>query len=170
MVNLSKIVTLLVETFLPAIAVILHCLDRKGSSACFCSNDINDIDATTGIFQVNSTEAHQYTVNFNIPSCSCPNWMQHHYPCKHFLRSFMHIPSAWDWNALPQSYLASPRLSLDTDALSTYSSDDSSMVNLHRMETWVWGFTKCKHRKMTVQSWDSTQQNFQREKSVLHNY
>ena len=33
----------------------------------------------------------------------------------------------WDWNALPQPYLASPRLSLDTDALNTYFSDDSSI-------------------------------------------
>ena len=156
-INLSKIVTLLVETFLPALrqkylfanfeqssvnrrykdeipkylhnkpkAVILHCLDRKASSACFCSDDINDIDATRGIFQVNSTEAHQYTVNFNIPSCSCPDWMQHHYPCKHFFAIFRLRPQ-WDWNALPQTYLASPRLSLDTDALSTYFSDDSSI-------------------------------------------
>lgn len=33
----------------------------------------------------------------------------------------------WDWNALPQSYLASPGLSVDTDALSTYFSDDPSI-------------------------------------------
>ena len=113
-INLSKIVTLLVETFLPALrqkylfanfeqssvnrrykdeipkylhnkpkAVILHCLDRKASSACLCSDDITDIDATKGIFQVNTTDAHQYTINI-ISSCSCPDWMQHHYPCKHF--------------------------------------------------------------------------------------
>ena len=156
-INLSKIVTLLVETFLPALrqkylfanfeqsnvnrrykdeipkylhnkpkAVILHCLDRKASSACFCSDDITDIDATKRIFQINSTDAHQYTVNFIIPSCSCPDWTQHHYPCKHFFAIFRLRPQ-WDWNTLPQPYLASPRLSLDTDALNTYFSDDSSI-------------------------------------------
>ena len=45
----------------------------------------------------------------------------------------------------------------------------SRLVNLHRMETWVWGFTKRTHRKMTVQNWTFIQQKFQREKSVLHN-
>ena len=69
-------------------AVILHCLDRKASSACFCSDDITDIDATKGIFQVNSTNAHQYTVNFIIHLYSCPDWTQHHYPCKHFFAVF----------------------------------------------------------------------------------
>ena len=52
--------------------------------------------------------------------------MQHHYPCKHFFAIFRLRPQ-WDWNALPEMYLASPWLSLDTDALSTYFSDDSSI-------------------------------------------
>ena len=41
--------------------------------------------------------------------------------------AIFHLHPQWDWNALPQIYLASPRLSLDTDALSTYFSDDSNI-------------------------------------------
>ena len=85
-----------------------------------------DIRRSSPIFQAPGYEANQYTVSFNIPSCSCPDWMQHHYPCKHFFAIFRLHPQ-WDWNALPQMYLASPRLSLDTDALSTYFSDDFSI-------------------------------------------
>lgn len=124
-----------------------------------------------GIFQVNSTDAHQYTVNFNIPSCSCPDWTQHHHPCKHFFCN-LSFTAQWDWNALPQSYLASPGLSLDTDALSTYFSDDPSIKVGEPTQNgeWVWEFTKCKHRKITVQTWTSIQQNFQSEKSVPYDY
>ena len=158
-INLSKLVTLLVETFLPALrhkylfanfeqssanrrykdeipkylhnkpkAVILHCLDRKASSACFCEDDITDLDTANGIFQVNSSkaQAHQYRVDFSVPTCSCPDWTQYHYPCKHFFAIFRLRPE-WDWNALPDTYRTSPRLSLDTEALTAYFSDDCTM-------------------------------------------
>ena len=158
-INLSKLVTLLVETFLPALrqkylftnfeqssanrrykddipkylhnmpkAVILHCLDRKASSACFCEDDITDLDTAKGIFQVNSSkpQAPHYTLDFSIPTCSCPDWTQHHYPCKHFFAVFRLRPE-WDWNTLPETYRTSPRLNLDTDALTTYFSDDYTM-------------------------------------------
>lgn len=107
-------------------AVILHCLDRKASSACFCDDDITDTDTAKGIFQVKSFKAHQYTVDFSVPTCSCPDWTQYHYPCKHFFALFRLRPT-WNWNALPEAYRTSPRLSLDTQALTNYFSEDSIM-------------------------------------------
>ena len=136
--NLSSIVSLLVEIFLPALRqkylfanfeqshlnrkyndyipsylqnrpreVILHCLDRKASSARYTSNDITVVDNETGIFEVANAKGHSYTVKFSVPSCSCPDWTEYHYPCKHFFAIFYHH-CAWDWNALPQTYLCSP--------------------------------------------------------------
>ena len=116
--NLSSIVSLLIETFLPALRqkylfsnfeqsnlkrkykdcvpsylqnqpreVILHCLDRKASSARFTCDDVTVVDNQT-VFEVASTKGYTYTVNFAIPSCSCPDWTEHHYPCKHFFATF----------------------------------------------------------------------------------
>ena len=56
---------------------ILHCLDRKGSSNKFTSEDITDIDTKEGVFSVCSSKGRIYTVNFGInsddrmPSCTC---------------------------------------------------------------------------------------------------
>lgn len=157
--NLSSIVSLLVETFLPALRqkylfanfeqshlnrkynnyippylqnrpreVILHCLDRKASSARYTENDITVVDDKTGVFEVTNSKGYSYTVKVSVPSCSCPDWAEHHYPCKHFFAVFHHH-STWDWNALPQAYLSSPRLSLDTQALNQYFNHDDNMFD-----------------------------------------
>ena len=162
--NLSSIVSLLVEIFLPALRqkylfanfeqshlnrkyndyipsylqnrpreVILHCLDRKASSARYTSNDITVVDNEMGIFEVANAKGHSYTVKFSVPSCSCPDWTEYHYPCKHFFAIFYHH-CAWDWNALPQTYLCSPRLSLDTQALENYFSKDDAQFDAFQNE------------------------------------
>ena len=164
-INLSSIVSLLVEIFLPALRqkylftnfeqshlnrkynnyipsylhnrprdVILYCLDRKASSARYTSNDITVVDKTNGIFEVVNAKGHAYTVKFEIPSCSCPDWTEYHYPCKHFFAIFHHHSPTWDLNALPQAYLSSPRLSLDTQALDQYFNQDDSQFDATQHE------------------------------------
>lgn len=148
--NLSGIATLLVDIFLPALrqkylfsnfeqssanrkykdsippylhnrpkAVILHCLDRKANSSKFEAEDII-ASVISGEFEVQSGDS-AYAVNFKTPSCSCPDWIQMKYPCKHFFAVFRHHPS-WDWYSLPTSYLDSPRLRLDSQAVDEYFS------------------------------------------------
>ena len=84
-------------------------------------------------------------------------------PASIFFFAIFCLHPQWDWNALPQPYLASPPFSLDTDLLipTSQMTPASRFVNLHGMKTWVWEINKCKHRKMTVQTWTSTQENFQ---------
>ena len=103
--------------------VILHSLDRKASSACFTEDDITVLDNGKGIFEVTSSKK-VYNIDFTAPSCSCPDWIQHHYPCKHFFAIFRYHCPKWDWNALPQEYLTAPRISLDTQALQSYFDAD----------------------------------------------
>lgn len=154
--NLSAIVSLLIEIFLPSLRqkylftnfecstenrkykdyipfylhnrpreVILHCLDRKASSARFTIDDVVLKDDDKGIFEVYNAKRHAYQVDFTAPSCSCPDWIEHHYPCKHFFAIFCHH-SKWTWEALPQTYLSSPRMSLDNEALQNYFGPDST--------------------------------------------
>ena len=153
--NLSAIVTLLIETFLPSLrkkylfanfeqstgnrkykdyvpsylqnrprVVILHCLDRKASSARFTVDDIIVTDNEKGSFEVYNAKKNAYAVDFSVPSCSCPDWTEHHYPCKHFFAIFR-FHSKWNWEALPQEYVSTPRMSLDTQALQSYFSPNS---------------------------------------------
>ena len=89
-------------------------IDRTASSACFCEDDITDLDTAKGISQVNSfkAQAHQYIVDFFVPTCSCPDWTQYHYPCKRFLKVFFYVLNGTGI-ALPDTYRTSLRLSLD---------------------------------------------------------
>ena len=148
--NLSGVVTTIVETFLPALRqkylftnfeqsscnrtyknhipvylhnrprnVILHCLDRKASSSKYSTEDIENIDSSSGVFSIKSGD-NSYTVDFRIPSCTCPDWTQTQYPCKHFFAVFrLHHPQ-WTWNSLPNSYLTSARLNLDQQSIDNY--------------------------------------------------
>ena len=164
--NLSSIVSLLVEVFLPALRqkylfanfeqshvnrkyndhipsylqnrpreVILHCLDRKASSTRYTNDDITMVDNKTGVFEVANAKGYSYTVDFTTPSCSCPDWTEHHYPCKHFFAIFHHHSPTWDWNALPQAYRSSSRLSLDTQALEQYFKQDDIQFDTLQSES-----------------------------------
>ena len=148
--NLSGVVTTLVETFLPALRqkylfanfeqsscnrtynnhipdylhnrprnVILHCLDRKASGSKYSTEDVEDIDSTNGVFGIKS-DNNSYTVDLQIPSCTCPDWIRTQYPCKHFFAVFRLRQPQWTWNSLPTSYLTSPRLSLDQQSIDNY--------------------------------------------------
>ena len=148
--NLSGVVTTIIETFLPALRqkylfanfeqsscnrtyknnipdylhnrprnVILHCLDRKATSSKYSTEDVEDIDNSSGVFNIKSGE-NSYTVDFQRPSCTCPDWTQTQYPCKHFFAVFRLRHPQWTWNSLPDSYLTSPRLSLDKQSINNY--------------------------------------------------
>lgn len=148
--NLSGVVTNIVETFLPALRqkylfanfeqsssnraynnhipvylhnrprkVILHCLDRKASSSKYSTGDVQDIDSSSGVFRIKSGD-NSYTVDFQTPSCTCPDWTQMQYPCKHFFAVFRLRYPQWTWNSLPNSYLTSPRLILDQQSIDNY--------------------------------------------------
>ena len=160
--NLSAIVSLLIETFSPSLRqkylfanfeqsdenrrykdhitsylhnrpkeVILHCLDRKTSSIQFTLEDVTVLDDEKGIFKVTSSTKKQdsYSINFSIPSCSCQDWIEHQYPCKHFFATFR-LYSKWNWAALPKEYLSTPRMSLNAEALNDYFQSESLPLDL----------------------------------------
>ena len=67
--------------------VILHCLDRKASSSKYSTEDVEDIGGNSGVFSIKSGK-NSYTVDFQSPSCTCPDWTQTQYSCKHFFAVF----------------------------------------------------------------------------------
>ena len=153
--TLSMIVTLLIEEFLPEMQqkyqfqmskdyrsynkfvpeylqgrppkVIRHCMERKLKAKSFVGEDITDINAESGQFNVASSSGKVYKVNFDMqngnPSCECKDWIRHQMPCKHFFAVFNNRPR-WKWDSLPASYLKGAYLSQDSDALTIETDDD----------------------------------------------
>ena len=73
-----------------------------------------------GRFQVTSASGKVHKVDFGketgVPSCTCLDWMRFHIPCKHFFAIFSNETDS-SWYSLPPTYLASPLLSSDQEAL-----------------------------------------------------
>ena len=88
--------------------VILHCFDQKASSSKLSTEDVEDIDSNSGVFTIKSGD-NSYTIGFQSPSCTCPDWTQ-----TQTLFGVFHLRHPqWTWNSLPNSYLTSSHLSLD---------------------------------------------------------
>ena len=99
-------------------SVILHCLHRKSKSLKYTGSDVNEVDASIGIFEVKG-KSQNYTVDFSIPACTCKDWIAHHIPCKHFFVIF-NLKESWDWDKLPELYLNSAHLNIDSDAVTSH--------------------------------------------------
>lgn len=115
---------------------ILHCLHRQASSNKFVKADITHVTDCLGEFEVKGKKG-LYTVRFgdefHDPQCTCKDWITYHLPCKHFFAVFQHFEE-WDWGRLPKSYLASPYLSSDNQAITDY-------INSTQQKMWT---TPCK--------------------------
>ena len=76
----------------------------------------------------------KYRVSFrhdnpdSMPSGTCQDWKNWHIPCKHFFTIFKQR-AAWQWSNLPPSYLHSPYLSTDVEALKKHF-DGAPVLNL----------------------------------------
>ncbi len=107
-------------------ATILHCLHRQAKSNSFKEADVSDSNEE-GKFEVQG-KATTHTVNFGTtsgePACTCKDWVKHRIPCKHFFGVFRFRPQ-WCWERLPQSYLQSPYLILDQNAIQQYVQESS---------------------------------------------
>ena len=99
--------------------VVLHCMDRMRKSSKFKNEDIQT-EHSDGRFKVASASGKVHKVDFGketgIPSCTCLDWMRFHIPCKHFFAIFSN-ETDWSWYSLPPTYLASPLLRSDQEAL-----------------------------------------------------
>ena len=115
------------KTFVPEFlrgrprSVVLHCLDRQTKARKYNAKDVTPTGK--GVFEVNKTNGSKHTVDFGCsassPSCTCKDWVRWHIPCKHLFAVFNYVPG-WNWNSLPQCYLHSAYLSMDTDAVGAY--------------------------------------------------
>jgi hypothetical protein len=103
-------------------STILHCLNRKAKALKYSSDDVVVVDKQFGIFEVKGSKGKTHAVKFGLqtkehmPHCTCLEW---NLPCKHFFAIFR-IHSEWNWGRLPQEYLQSPYLTIDTESLGSH--------------------------------------------------
>ena len=95
---------------------------RNASSNKFTPSDVCQVSPNCGKFEVKGSKG-KHDVNFGSsssdPHCSCKDWTAYHLPCKHFFAVFQFF-SEWGWEKLRSSYLTSPYLSLDNQAMTRY--------------------------------------------------
>ena len=71
--------------------VIIHCWNRKSESMNYTEEDIVKKDVMNGRFTFQGSQ-QVHTIDFCLvsgkPSCTCPDWLQWHIPCKHYFGIF----------------------------------------------------------------------------------
>ncbi|XP_049275674.1 uncharacterized protein LOC125756178 [Rhipicephalus sanguineus] len=89
-----------------------HMLRRLVNAEEYTHTDMKEL-STEGMFSVHSERSDDdvYTVDFTKPSCTCPDFRKHKYPCKHFCVVFKYS-DRWGFSSLPHSYLSRPQITL----------------------------------------------------------
>ncbi|XP_065679788.1 uncharacterized protein LOC136094113 [Hydra vulgaris] len=99
--------------------MVKHCLLKKSLAE---NLDITALKVEeSGKFSLRyykDNKERNYVVTFgnedNMPSCTCMNWKNSCYPCKHFFVIFKHYP-CWNWESISPLYRMSPYLNIDID-------------------------------------------------------
>ena len=93
---------------------IKHCIRSKFQADEFRESDVDCVDLVQGEFRVRSAGdvKIEYTVQLEIPSCTCEAWLKTHFPCKHFFAVF-NAYEEWDFPRLPYTYLNNVFITLD---------------------------------------------------------
>ena len=93
-----------------------HCLIKKSIAE---NETVNVALVNYGEFKVGSFTSREkfYKVTFGdenvMPKCTCEDWFQSAYLCKHFFMVFKMFPETWSWISLSSLYRESPFLTLD---------------------------------------------------------
>jgi len=122
-------------------------LKRKEEGEKLPTCNVTCVDAHAGKFHVKGSMETVYNVSFGspeeMPSCSCPDYVKHRLPCKHFFAVF-HLHEHWGWESLPTLYLSSPYMSIDWPAIRHYftgkyceNQDEDQQVELHQPSEWL---------------------------------
>lgn len=100
-----------------------HMLRRLVNAEEYTPTDMEELPVE-GVFTVHSERSDDdlYTVDFTKPSCTCPDFRKHKYPCKHFCVVFKYS-DRWGFSSLPQSYLNRPQITLGSCPESETSSE-----------------------------------------------
>ena len=93
---------------------IKHCIRSKFQVEEFRETAVDCVDLVQGEFRVRSSSdvKVEYTIQLEIPSCTCEAWLETHFPCKHFFAVF-NAYEEWDFPCLPYTYLNNVFITLD---------------------------------------------------------
>ncbi|XP_053405313.1 uncharacterized protein LOC123553026 [Mercenaria mercenaria] len=92
-----------------------HCLDRLPTSDHPAVSSAEEVGQKR--FKVTSYDSGRvYEVDLSqaLPRCSCKDWFNTHWPCKHMLHVMMNIPGH-DWHTLSNEFVNAPHMCCDID-------------------------------------------------------
>lgn len=93
---------------------------RLDSSLNVSKEDIEVLTDRTPTFTIKSdNQKSTYKACFGddntMPFCTCPDWTEHHLPCKHMCAIFRHFAPEYSWDSLSSLYRLSPFFQLDKE-------------------------------------------------------
>ncbi|XP_063232355.1 uncharacterized protein LOC134536550 isoform X1 [Bacillus rossius redtenbacheri] len=119
---------------------IRHVLTRiSAARSDICKESITEISKGSFKVQSSSDKKKFYCVNFDSATCSCIDFMNFRFPCKHMCAIFEFFP-AWSFLQLNSAYINSPYITLDSDnnfCTTTYNINPSSTATAHTENNWT---------------------------------
>ena len=116
---------------------ITHCCQRLTHAQSITKEDISQEGDGQFLVKSQSDNKISYHVHFgdcsNMPSCTCPDWQRHHWPCKHFVAIYKHFPE-WGWEAMSPYYSSSPYFQIDPNVVPPLSSKGCSSTDCTIMQ------------------------------------
>ena len=116
---------------------ITHCCQRLTHAQSITKEDISQEGDGQFLVKSQSDNKISYHVHFgdcsNMPSCTCPDWQRHHWPCKHFVAIYKHFPE-WGWEAMSPYYSSSPYFQIDPNVVPPLSSEGCSSTDCTIMQ------------------------------------
>ena len=118
-------------------ATATHCCQRLTHAQSITKEDITQEGDGQFLVKSQSDNKISYHVHFgdcsNMPSCTCPDWQRHHWPCKHFVAIYKHFPE-WGWEAMSPYYSSSPYFQIDPNVVPPLSSKGCSSTDCTIMQ------------------------------------
>lgn len=93
--------------------MVIDCMKRMNLADEAQSGDV--IHVAERMYNVKGHHQLYYSVNLDMPHCTCHDWSKNIYPCKHMFMVFRFTDESFD--TLPTYYLKSPWLSLDENSV-----------------------------------------------------
>ena len=111
-----------------------HCLQRLPTDH---PSVIKEVEVGPKKFKVTSYDSgkvYEIDLGQSLPSCTCSDWLNTHWPCKHMLHVILNIPGN-DWDSLSEDFIGAPHMCCDIEVFQVTSSNDHCQDDDHQITT-----------------------------------
>ena len=137
---------------------------RLDSSLNVPKEDIEVLPDQTPTFTIKSdNQKSTYKACFgddnSMPFCTCPDWTEHHLPCKHMCAIFRNFAPEYSWDSLSSLYRLSPFFQLDNEESVMGNNISASQTTNHNIEETDYEVEENESLETTVNKITETKKN-----------